>query len=195
MSVVRPLWQRWLVPAAAALAALNLVEFAAWTLPREHSQRHAAVRAEGLRAAVRRQRSEAAALRERAAAISANAGDLERFYTRYAGTEKADLVPTLETVEDLARLPGLRPGPRGYSRQPVAGTPLERLAITLPLEGSYEQLVSFLGEVERSPRFLTVDGVSMQGGRVGGGNAQLRVELSTYLKLDEGVRTRSGRAR
>ncbi|HXY42095.1 MAG TPA: GspMb/PilO family protein [Vicinamibacteria bacterium] len=194
MSVSRPLWQRWLVPAAAALLALNLVAFAAWTLPREHDQRNAAVRAEALRAAVRQQRSEAAALRERAAAIRANATDLERFYARYAGTEKADLVPTLEAVEDLARLPGLRPGARGYSREAVAGTPLERLAITVPLEGSYDQLVSFLREVERSPRFLTVDGVAMQGGR-SSGNAQLRVELSTYLKLGGDARTRSGRGR
>ncbi len=194
MSVVRPLWQRWLVPAALVLLGLNLVGLAVWTLPREHDQRTAAARAEELRAAVRHQRAEAAALRERSAAIRANAVDLDRFYARYAGTEKADLVPTLEAVEELARLPGLRPGGRGYSREAVAGTPLERLAISLPLEGSYDQLLSFLREVEHSPRFLTVDGVSMQGGR-SSGNAQLRVELSTYLKLSGDARTRSGRAR
>ena len=194
MSVGRPLWQRRLVPAAAGLLAVNLVGFAAWTLPRAHGQRSAALRAEAFRAAVRQQRAEAAALRERAAAITANAADLQRFYARYAGTEQADLVPTLEAVEELARLPGLRPGGRGYRREAVAGTHLERLAIALPLEGSYEQLVSFLREVERSPRFLTIDGVSLQGGR-GVGTAELRVELSTYLKAEGEARTRSGRAR
>ena len=34
--------------------------------------------------------------------------------------------------------------------------------MTLPLEGSYGQLVGFLREVERSPRFLTVDRVAMR---------------------------------
>ncbi len=193
MSVGRPLWERWLVPAAAALLALNLVAFVAWTLPREHDQRNAAARAESFRVAVRQQRAEAAALRARAAAIRANAGDLARFYARYAGTERTDLISTLETVEDLARLPGLRPGARAFSRAPVTGAPLERLAITLPLDGSYGQLVAFLGEVERSPRFLTIDGVSMHGESTGG--AQLRVELSTDLKKDAEPRTRSSRAR
>ncbi len=193
MTAERPLWQRWLLPAAVVLAGANLVGFLAWTLPREHEQRSAAARAEADRAAVRSQRAEAMALRQRATAVRSNGADLQRFYSRYAGTEKADLIPTLEEVEALARMPGLRPGTRNYSREPLEGLPLERLAISLPVEGTYDQLVSFLGEVERSPRFITIDGVSMQGKP---GSAALRVELSTYLKVNPAeVRQRRARAR
>jgi Tfp pilus assembly protein PilO len=65
--------------------------------------------------------------------------------------------------------------------------------MTLPLGGSYEELVGFLRDVEASPRFLTVDRVSMRA--EGDGGARLQVELSTYLRQDEdaGEEGRRGR--
>lgn len=180
----RPFWERWLLPAAVALLAVNLVGLLAWTVPRGLRQRNASTRVQAAREEARRARALAAALRQRAATIRADAADAERFYARVAGTERADLVPTLEEVEKMARAQGLRPGSRSFSRDEVKDTPLERVAITLPLSGSYEQLVGFLRDVERSPRFLTVDRVSMRGER---GGARLQVELSAYLKSAGGA--------
>jgi Tfp pilus assembly protein PilO len=97
-----------------------------------------------------------------------------------AGTEKADLLPTLEAIEDMARAPGLQPGARSFKREEVADARVERVVVTLPLEGSYAQLVGFLREVERSPRFLTVDRVAMRADP--DGSAALQVELSAYLR-------------
>ena len=110
---------------------------------------------------------------------------MQRFY-RSAGTEKADLLPTLEAIEDMARAPGLQPGARSFKREEVADARVERVVVTLPLEGSYAQLVGFLREVERSPRFLTVDRVAMRADPDGG--ATLQVELSAYLRPSAGGR-------
>jgi Tfp pilus assembly protein PilO len=176
----RPLWRARLLPAFLALLGANLVVLAVWTGPRYWRQRGAAARAEAARAEVDRHRSATAALRERAAAIRANGVDAERFYRSLAGTEKADLLPTLEEIERLARAPGLRPGARTYRREDVVDARVERVGVTLPLEGTYSQLVAFLGEVERSPRFLTVDRVAIRGDA--DGEAALQVELSTYLR-------------
>jgi Tfp pilus assembly protein PilO len=188
------MWRARLLPAFLALLGANLVVLAAWTGPRYWRQRGAAARAEAARAEVERQRVAIAALRERAAAIRANGVDVERFYRSLAGTEKADLLPSLEEVERLALAPGLRPGARSYRREDVADAWVERVGVTLPLEGTYAQLLEFLGEVERSPRFLTVDRVAMHGDA--DGEASLQVELSTYLrrareKAKEGPRGRS----
>jgi Tfp pilus assembly protein PilO len=125
-------------------------------------------------------------LRERAAAIRENAADVERFYRSLAGTEEADLLPALKAIEDLARSPGLRPGARGFQREEVREARVERVAVTLPLEGSYGQLVGFLREVQRSPRFVTVDSVSMRAGREG--DTALQVVLSAYLRRTEAAR-------
>jgi Tfp pilus assembly protein PilO len=67
------------------------------------------------------------------------------------------------------------------------------VAVALPLEGSYGQLVGFLREVERSPRFLTVDRVSMRAEQAGA--AALQVELSTYLRQSPGGRREGRRGR
>jgi Tfp pilus assembly protein PilO len=183
VKVERPFWRLWLLPAVVALLALNLAALAAWTVPRTLRQRSASTRLEASRAEARRERETAALLRERVAAIRANSADVASFYARFAGTERNDLVPTLEAVETLARSPGLRLGARGYSRAVVKDAPLERIAITLPLSGSYDQLVGFLGEVERSPRFLTVDGIALRAEQ---GSGRLQVEISTYLRATPG---------
>jgi len=180
MSAVAPFWRRALLPAFLALLGVNVLAFVAWTGPRYWMQKNAARRAEAARAEVERQRQATAALRDRAVAIRENAADVERFQRRLAGAEKADLLPALRAIDDLARSPGLRPGARAFLRDDLAEARVQRVAVTVPLEGSYEQLVGFLREVESSPRFLTVDSVSMRAENEGG--ARLQVELSTYLR-------------
>jgi len=191
--VKAPFWRRRLLPVVLALLGLNLAVLAAWTAPRTWRQRNAAAREASAREDVERQRATATALRARADAIRSNVKDLDRFYGSLAGTERADLLPTLEAIEDLARSPGLKPGARSFKREEVTDARVDRVAVTLPLEGSYGQLVGFLREIERSPRLLTVDRVSMRGDK--GGSAILEVELSTYLRQTGGARKEARRGR
>jgi len=166
--------------AMLVLLALNLGVLLAWTLPRSLRQKSATERAVAARAELARERERADALRERAAAIRANRADLELFYTKLAGSEKQDLLKALTAIEELARAGGLQPAARTLKRDDVDKAPLERVAVTMPLEGSYAALVGFLRGVERSKHFLTVDRVSLRADAESGG--ALQVELSTYLR-------------
>jgi hypothetical protein len=89
---------------------------------------------------------------------------------------------------------GLQPGQRSVTHEAFEDTPLEKVSFSLPLEGSYDQLIGFLGQVERSPRFLLVDSVSMHGEP---GTARLQVRLSTFMQAPPGAggegRARRGR--
>jgi Tfp pilus assembly protein PilO len=181
-----PLWRTRLLPVFLALLGANLLVFAAWTGPRYWRQRNAASRLESAQAEAARRREVVASLRERAAAIRGNTADVRRFYASLGGTERTDLLPTLQAIEEMARTPGLRPGARSFSRQDAEGARAERVAVTLPLEGSYSQLVGFLREVERSPRFLTVDSVAMRANQEG--ETALQVVLSAYLRPPEAGR-------
>jgi Tfp pilus assembly protein PilO len=189
-----PLWRTRLLPAFLALLGANLLLLAAWTGPRYWRQRNAAARLEAAQAEAVRRREATAALRERAEAIRGNTADVQRFYESLGGTEKTDLLPTLRAIEEMARTPGLRPGTRSFSREEAGGARAERVSVTLPLEGSYSQLVGFLREVERSPRFLSVDSVSMRG--TPEGETALQVVLSAYLRRPEagGKEDRPGRS-
>jgi len=191
--VSRPFWRTTLLPVFLVLLALNLGVLLAWTLPRSLRQKSAAERAVVARAELARERERADALRERAAAIRANRADLERFYTTLAGSEKQDLLKALTAIEELARAGGLQPASRTLRRDDVDKAPLERVAVTLPLEGSYAELVGFLRGVERSPRFLTVDRVSLRADAESGG--ALQVELSTYMRQSPQARNARRRGR
>jgi Tfp pilus assembly protein PilO len=191
--MTRPFWRSKLLPVFVVLLALNAAVLGAWTLPRSLRQKNAAARALAARAELARDRERLETLRERAAAIQANRTDLERFYATLAGSQKQDLLPTLEAIEALARAPGLQPASRTFRREELEGAPLERVAVTLPLEGSYAQLVGFLRGVERSPRFLTVDRVSLRADAESGG--ALQVELSTYLRQPPGAGREKRRGR
>jgi Tfp pilus assembly protein PilO len=177
-----PLWRRWLLPAFLLLLVVNLLTAAVWTVPRSLRLRSATARVEAAREMVEQERSMVAQQRERGDAIDANAEDLTRFSDTVVGPERVELLPTLEDIEAMARAPGLTPGRRSFRREEVEGTAVERVAVTLPLEGSYQQLVGFLREVERSERFLTVDGVSLRGEP--GGEANLQVEMSAFMRLE-----------
>jgi len=191
--VTRPFWRTKLLPLFLGLLALNAVAFVAWTLPRSLRQRNAQARAASARAELLLEKQRAQALVDRAEAIRANGADLERFYATLAGDERQDLFQSLEAVEELAREPGLQLATRSVRREDVDGAPLERVVMTLPLEGSYPQLVGFLRGVERSKRFLTVDGVALRADAESGGS--LQVDLSTYLRQSPEARKSRRRGR
>ena len=191
--MTRPFWRAKLLPLFLGLLALNAVAFVAWTLPRSLRQRNAQARAESARAELLLEKQRAQALVDRAEAIRANGADLERFYATLAGDERQDLFQSLEAVEELAREPGLQLATRSVRREDVDGAPLERVVMTLPLEGSYPQLVGFLRGVERSKRFLTVDGVALRADAESGGS--LQVDLSTYLRQSPEARKSRRRGR
>jgi Tfp pilus assembly protein PilO len=168
---------------AVALAASNLVVFLAFTLPRTWRLERVASRAGSLREEVARERAQNAALRLRVDTAATNGRDVERFYREMVAPREESLLPILEDIEAMAHQPGLVAGRRGYTRAEVKGAPLTRVGITLPLEGSYAQLVSFLTNVERSRRFLTVDRIAIsQSGDETSATAKLQVELSAYFK-------------
>lgn len=191
--MTRPFWRAKLLPAFLGLLALNALAFVAWTLPRSLRQRNAQARAASARAELQLEKQRSQALAERAEAIRANGADLERFYATLAGDEKQNLFQSLEAVEELAREPGLQLATRSVRREDVDGAPLERVVMTLPLEGSYAQLVGFLRGVERSKRFLTVDGVALRADAESGGS--LQVDLSTYLRQSPEARKSRRRGR
>ena len=191
--MTRPFWRAKLLPAFLGLLALNALAFVAWTLPRSLRQRNAQARAASARAELQLEKQRAQALVDRAEAIRANGADLERFYATLAGDEKQNLFQSLEAVEELAREPGLQLATRSVRREDVDGAPLERVVMTLPLEGSYPQLVGFLRGVERSKRLLTVDGVALHADAESGGS--LQVDLSTYLRQSPEARKSRRRGR
>jgi Tfp pilus assembly protein PilO len=172
--------RRVVVGALLVVALLNLAVYAVYSLPRSMEERAIATRTAVLKQELVREQQVVAELRERAEAIQANREDTRRFYRDRVEERKASLVPILRHIETLATEQGLRVGDQRYARKDVKSTRLERFEITMPVTGTYRQLVELMGRLEASSYFLTLDEVKVRGGAESG-KAQLDLVLSCYF--------------
>jgi hypothetical protein len=65
---------------------------------------------------------------------------------------------------------------------------LDKLVMTVPLEGGYANLRKFLQAVENSEKFLVVERVALGEGKRGGVMLQLSISLATYFDAPEDVK-------
>jgi Tfp pilus assembly protein PilO len=169
--------------AVAGVFVGNVVLFGAYTLPRRVKQKTVTERVKVLRSEVERQRGQVAARREVVEAARANAEDTRRFYSQVLATRRASLHDLLVNMEREAGGLGLRLDER-IDEARVTGAPLERYTIQVTVTGTYRQLVSFLGRLERSPQFLTIDQVQIAE-RGTGHQAALHITISAYFKRED----------
>jgi Tfp pilus assembly protein PilO len=179
----RPFWRRVLLAPVLVLLGVNAAAFFAFTLPRSLSERSVAARASTLRREVGVARTRAAALARRSEAMASNAEDARRFYAEVVKARQEALLPALAEIQKVAEDLGLRLRSHAYDSEAVKGAPLVRIEVSMPVSGSYRQLVSFLDRIERSSRFLFVDGVELRE-RAGAG-AELSVRVSAYFLAPE----------
>jgi Tfp pilus assembly protein PilO len=181
---VKPRW-RVLVTPLLALLALNAAVLVTWTVPRFIQQRSLAARAATLDQELALERTRVAEQRARAALLEANGRDEKRFLQQVVPARRSALVPLLYDLTTLAREHGLTPRSQTYARTTVKGAPLTAFNITMPVTGTYQQLVGFLQSVERSKHFVTIDSVGLsQAGSEGSGN--LAIAFTTYFHREAG---------
>lgn len=174
-----PRWRRRLQAALLIVLAANLLVFGSFTLPRLLRDRRLADHVLVLRTEQERARRNVAQLRQRADAIQANTRDLARFY--------ADVVPELPTaavvLKDLEQATPSA-GDRSWSRQAVKGAPLVRFTVSMPISGSYGQLLAFLETLERFPHFVTVERVALRD-KAQASAAELDVVVAAWFKAEK----------
>ena len=183
----RPFWRRHLLKPVLALLGLNTALFAAYTLPRLMQVRSLEQRRGTLKAMVERERERQAAAAERAGAIRDNERDARRFYQDLVGSREKTLLPLLRRIGEIAAELGLEQAHSAYKPDEVRGAPLTRFVITLPITGTYPEVVSFLDQLERLPQFVTVDRIGIRGSDAGEGPTDLDLTLSAYFLAEGGA--------
>jgi hypothetical protein len=171
----------------AVVAALNVLAGLAYTLPRTVQGRRLSEQKALLEGEVARQEQVLAARRVHADTLRLNAEDSRRFHDSVVKPRAASLVPVLQQIEGMAREGGLKPGAASYRVEAVTGLGVDRFVITMPVNGTYAQLVNFIERLERSAYFLTLDQVAVRGEAEdaegeGGGEAHLSMVLSSYFR-------------
>jgi Tfp pilus assembly protein PilO len=174
---VRARWRSRLAKPLVGVVLLNAAVFLAHTLPALLAERGRRAEESALRAELGRERTALVRLRERALIRQQNARDFERFHHEL-------LLPRAELDSVLRELEALAPSrePRSYRAEALKGAGGQRIAVSMPVKGSYAQLRGFLGRLETLPRFLTIDRISLRDS--GGPSAGLDVSVSFYLQAE-----------
>lgn len=119
-------------------------------------------------------------LTERVSALRAELAQLKTEGERISGNEKIatsfwnglplrdpGLIEALAEIDRLAREVAVSRGRTTYAEEDLENGAV-RVKATIPVEGSYFDLVSFVNRLERSPRFFLLESIKLNGGRDGG---------------------------
>ncbi len=92
-------------------------------------------------------------------------------------SEEQRLTRVLPEIKRLARQSGLRPTSLSYPRKYFSGHELVRRNISFSVQGTYDQLRTFINFLELTEHFITLNSVTLGGGGEGRGNPSLRIKL------------------
>jgi hypothetical protein len=87
-----------------------------------------------------------------------------------------------EMLKD-AKDSGIRQLPASYEHDPIEGSAtLEMLTITQGLEGTYDSLTKFINLLDKSPRFLIVDGMETTAPQQNGKLLSIQIKIRTFAR-------------
>lgn len=164
------------------LAAANLVGYLLVVYPLESRYAQTLQRVERARLALagsladERQATAAVAAKEQADR------DLSEFYSKVLPASEADARQlTYRRLAVMARSHGLEFDRRTFSLEPEPESRLDRLTLAMTVSGSYRNIRGFLHEIETTPAFLVIRGLTVEQPEFESGPVEMSVELATYI--------------
>lgn len=121
--------------------------------------------------------------------------DLATLRRDVLSTRNQRLIEVQAEVDHLAQMFNVVSEQVTYENEILEDEGLERMWMTIPLQGGYANLRKFIHAVENSDKFLVIERVALAEGDEGGVMLQLNITLATYFDLPESApdRTSAGR--
>ena len=110
-----------------------------------------------------------------------NAAAVERFWDQVVKERSPGLTEAWDEIDRLASEANVVRGRTGYDRE-ILDVGLERIKATMPVEGSYFDLVRFINHLERSERFFLVEGVRLSQRESDHQAVELECSIAFYLR-------------
>ena len=140
-----------------------------------------AARREQMRLQLSRRTATLNALREIAKQFSKSHESYNQFTDDFLFPKDKIASELLLELDQISAEAGLSRNRVGYrlDQEPVFG--LQRMVITLPVEGSYSNIRNFLNMLESHEKFIMIDSMALISEREGTGTIRLDVSLSTLF--------------
>ena len=120
----------------------------------------------------------------------------DEFLAKYIMEKRAASAITVEEMSQTASDAGIRALPENATYEPIEGSDtLQMMSITANFEGSYANLAKLMDKLEKSPRFLIIDSMSLNAPQQQSGSRAAAVQnINVSVKLLTFVRDESGAA-
>ena len=133
------------------------------------------------------QAEQARLLRSRATSVSIDRGktDGERFLASYMTSRQFTYSTIIGELTETALTAGMEKPGATINLNPIPGSQdLDMMSVTLNAEGRYGQLVKFINLLDRSPRFLIIESLTVNP-RAKSDVLTVNVKLDTFVKDDK----------
>jgi Tfp pilus assembly protein PilO len=174
---------RRLILPLAVVFAINVVVYAAGVYPLAQRVANIEQRDRGAEQALAQARREHAAARGALTGKERASVELATFYK--------DVLPmdfpgarslTYLRLNQLASEAGMKPPRLKFDVKPERGSTLDRLEISLHLEGGYNEIRAFIYQLDTAPEFVIIDDVSLSDQAADQRMHQLSMRLSTFYR-------------
>jgi Tfp pilus assembly protein PilO len=176
----RPFWRKpRFHQSLIGLALVNLVVYGAVTYRLATKQERLAQQQASLSEQIATRQGELASLREEQARIERNDAVVAAFWSDVVQPVTPGLTDAIDEIDRLARQSNVERGRTSYSQEEL-DVGLREIKVSMPLQGSYFDLVRFINVLERSERFFLVREIALRDSSEG--QLNLRCDLSFFVK-------------
>jgi Tfp pilus assembly protein PilO len=177
----------WLQLAGIVLALFNGIALYLYMDPPGGSREELTAEGRQVRNQIAVTRGVATRLRNVAEKVQLGSAESADFETKYFLPKRAAYEAVIAEIQRLAQGSGLRERDAVYAEEPIEGTAdLTLLTSTANYEGSYDNLMRFLYEVDESPMLLMLDNLQAAPQQKGG-QINTSIRFQTIVQEGPGV--------
>jgi hypothetical protein len=114
--------------------------------------------------------------------------DTDLFMAKYVTDEHSGASTILDELARIATEAGVRPLPQSYNEQEIKGSDgMKMVSVTEGCEGNYASLAKFINLLDRSPRFLIIEGLQTSAPQQNGAPLTVQLKIDTFVNGVEGA--------
>jgi hypothetical protein len=114
--------------------------------------------------------------------------DTDQFMAKYVTDELRGASTLLDELNRIANESGVRPLPQSYNEQEIKGSNgMKMVSVTEGCEGNYASLAKFINLLDKSPRFLIIEGLQTQAPQQNGAPLTVQLKIDTFVNGGEGT--------
>jgi Tfp pilus assembly protein PilO len=167
-----------------ALVAANVAAVALMMYPPGGSSDDLERQVASLQSQVTSRRTLLGTTRQHVAAVEKGRAEGDQFLNQYFLSRRTAYSTLLSELMEAADRSKIKPKEHAYATEPIEGSDsLSMMTITANYEGTYNNLMRFVHEIDRSPRLLIIEGLNAAP-QQGGGTLSVSMKIDTFVRED-----------